>query len=232
VEKEREYFKSLAGKGVDGIICISSLDELTEDVIFSDTPIVCIDRLPQSRRMIPQVSNDDVKAVHSSTEYLINKGCRHILYLSGYTAGYTKKSRLEGYKKALKDNGITLDKNYILEPSGNDSTQVEAELLVSEFLTTERSIDGIVTASDMSALGALYAVKQAGLSVPADVKIIGFDNTFFTCLTSPSISSVERNPKGLAEASCDILLKMINGEDDVPAQTFVPTTIIERQSSL
>lgn len=80
VQKEKDYFKSLASKCVDGIICISGLNKLTEDIIYNDIPIVCIDRYPENNKTIPRISSDDIHAAFLATEHLIKKAVE-ILFL-------------------------------------------------------------------------------------------------------------------------------------------------------
>ena len=179
VQKEKDYFKSLASKCVDGIICISGLNKLTEDIIYNDIPIVCIDRYPENNKTIPRISSDDIHAAFLATEHLIKKGCRDIVFISSFTADYEKKERYLG----------------------------------------------------LAALGALYALKRANLKVPEQVKLIGFDNTLYSRLPTPSISTIERNPKMLAEKGCEVLLNMIQGKDIGSIDTIVPVVLVERESS-
>lgn len=231
VQKEKDYFKSLASKCVDGIICISGLNKLTEDIIYNDIPIVCIDRYPENNKTIPRISSDDIHAAFLATEHLIKKGCRDIVFISSFTADYEKKERYLGYKKALDTYGIPLDKNYILQTQGKEPSQIEAEILITDFLKTQRRIDGIFASSDLAALGALYALKRANHKVPEQVKLIGFDNTLYSRLPTPSISTIERNPKMLAEKGCEVLLNMIQGKDIGSIDTIVPVVLVERESS-
>ena len=205
VQKEKDYFKSLASKCVDGIICISGLNKLTEDIIYNDIPIVCIDRYPENNKTIPRISSDDIHAAFLATEHLIKKGCRDIVFISSFTADYEKKERYLGYKKALDTYGIPLDKNYILQTQGKEPSQIEAEILIT--------------------------LKRANLKVPEQVKLIGFDNTLYSRLPTPSISTIERNPKMLAEKGCEVLLNMIQGKDIGSIDTIVPVVLVERESS-
>ena len=73
------------------IICISGLNKLTEDIIYNDIPIVCIDRYPENNKTIPRISSDDIHAAFLATEHLIKKGCRDIVFISSFTADYEKK---------------------------------------------------------------------------------------------------------------------------------------------
>lgn len=231
VEKERNYFRTLAGKGVDGILCISGLNELTDDILYRSIPVVCIDRRPQTTQPIPQVSNDDAHAGYIATRHLLEKGSRHILFISSYLAGYRRADRTSGYLRALEESGLFADKNYILERPGVDPTQIEVEVLLYQFLQKGLPLDGIIASSEPAALGALYALKRSGLSVPQDVRIVSFDNTLYSLLTTPPLSSIERNPERLAHTGCDILLDLIDGQSPERMETVIPVSLVERESS-
>lgn len=230
VEKERAYFRSLAGKRVDGILCVSGLAELTQDILFPDIPVVCVDRRPKAPERVPYVANDDRAAGALATAHLLDKGCRHILFVSSFLAGYGQRERAAGFRQALAARGLPVDKNYILERPGRDPTPIEAEVLVYDFLRQGHPVDGIVTASESAALGSLYALGRAGLRVPEDVRVIGFDNTLFSLLTNPPLSSVERNSTLLAHRACEVLLTLIAGGTP-PRVTEIPVELVERGST-
>lgn len=230
-EKETEYFRTLAGKCVDGIFCISSLGQLPDEIVSREIPIVRIDRRPKSNKTIPWVGNDGICAARMATEHLLNKGCRHILFITSYLGDYDQKSRQEGYQMALGERGIFADKNYILERSGTDPTPIEVEVLVYQFLQDHLPLDGIVTSSEPAALGAMYALKRGGLQVPEDVRVVGFDNTLYSLLTYPRLSSIERNPERMAHQACDVLLRLIDGEAADQNHIVVPVELVERESS-
>lgn len=231
VEKEKNYFRSLTSKGVDGILCISGLNELTDDVICRDIPIVCIDRHPRTSRTIPQIFNNDRHISYVATEYLLKKGCRHILLLLSYAAAYSHVDRLNGYQQALNSFGLSLDKNYILERPGRESSLVESESLIYEFLMSPYPVDAIFATSDLSALGALQALKRAGRQVPNDIRVVGFDNMLYSRLSTPPISSIERHPEQLAVKGCERLLDLIQKRPPTSLLTVIPAEFIERESS-
>jgi len=230
-EKEAAYFRTLTSKGVDGILCISTLDQLPAEILARDIPIVCVDRRPRISRPVPWVGNDGLLAGRVATEHLLDKGCRHILYISSYLGPYDQYDRREGYIQVLTERGIFVDKNYILERSGKDPTQIEVEVLVYQFLKNHLPIDGIITSSEPAALGAMYALNHAGLSVPEDVRIVGFDNSLYSLMTTPPLSSIERHPNRIADQACELLLQLIHGEQPERAQVLVPVDLVERGSS-
>lgn len=231
VEREKAYFRTLASRGVDGILCISDLNEIPEEITARGVPIVCIDRHPKASRPLPWVGNDDKAASREATNHLLEKGCRHILLISSYFAEYTRHEREQGYVEALEQAGIFVDQNYILHRPGKDPSTMEAEVMVYDFLKSGLPLDGIVTTSEPAALGAMYALRRAGCSVPDDVKIISFDNTLYSLLMQPTLSSIERNPRQIAQASCELLLQLIRGEDVSDTSIVVPARLVERGST-
>lgn len=230
-ELELDYFHTLAGKGVDGILCISCLNDLPPDILDRGLPVVCIDRVPHSSRPVPWVGNDGALTIQISTEHLLDKGCRHILFISSFLGGYNRMDRREGYKRALENRGLFVDQNYILQRPGLDPTSIEVEVLIYRFLRSRLPLDGIVTISEAAAFGALFALRQSGLSVPEDVRIVGYDNTLYSLTTTPTLSSIERYPQKIAQASCDLLLDLIGGKPVSDARVTIPVRLVERGSS-
>ena len=217
---------------MDGVLCLSSLNALPEDILERGLPVVCIDRKPHASRTVPWVGNDGAYTSQLSTEHLLDKGCRHILFISSYLGEYSRHDRREGYKKALENRGLFVDQNYILQRPGLDPTSIEVEVLVYRFLKSGLPLDGIVTISEAAAFGALFALRQSGLRVPEDVRIVGYDNTLYSLMTTPPLSSIERNPQKIAHASCELLLDQIQDRGISSDSVIIPAQLVERESSL
>ena len=128
------HFRTLIGKCVDGILCISDLNEIPSDILDRGVPIVCIDRRPVVDRVVPWVGNDDRAAAFNATELLIRKGCRHILFISSHHSAYTRFDRDKGYRQALEAHGIPADENYSMRRPGIDPTPIETEVMVYDFV--------------------------------------------------------------------------------------------------
>ncbi|MCF0105872.1 MAG: LacI family DNA-binding transcriptional regulator [Holdemanella sp.] len=231
-EKEKSYFKTLISKNVDGIICISGLSKIDNTVIPRNIPTVLLDRYPVNTLDLPVVMNDEIETATRMTNSLIDMGCKHILYLTGYSNKYEKNERLTGYEIALEQNHIPVDKRYELRRQGKQPSHIEYEVLVYDFLKLGLAVDGVLAGSERSALGALEAFRRMGISVPDDIKLISYDNTLCSILTTPTLSSVERNYKTSARTVCDLLLDIINGDKHMEGQKIiVPTYLIERKST-
>lgn len=228
--REQAYFKTLTSKLVDGIICISGLHALDGDIVPKNLPIVCVDRNPENALDIPVIKSDEVAGMRAATQELIDRGCRRIIYIANYTAEYKGNRRELGYLDALKENGIQVDSNLILTITGKKPSMYETEDLISDLIQQGFEFDGIAASSDHSAAGALRALLNAGIDVPGQVKVTGFDDSVYSRLTTPQITTVHRFPEQMAKAGCDTILKMLRG-DAPEKETIVPVKLIKRESS-
>lgn len=230
-EKEKEDFCLLTGTDAAGIICVSGLSSLPDDLLPVDYPLLWVDRRPASDRTIPWVANDDAAAMEEATEYLIEKGCRNILLLPGFLAEHQQSPRVVGYQRALEKHDVAFREEYVLQRGGKKSTEAETEEMVQSILRQGQSIDGIIASSDRSAFGAMAALRSVGLYVPEDVKLICFDNSPYSTMATPSITTLDRNTDVLAEKACEILLQMIEGRKDIGTETVVPVSLVKRDST-
>ena len=133
------------------------------------------------------VGVDNVKGGYLATKHLVEIGCREILTITGDLTVESSRERLEGYKRALKDSGIPFRKSLVLE--GN-FTQKSAESALKEYLRKTINFDAIFAANDLMARGAYLVLKEAGLKVPQEVKLIGFDGSEVARSHQPPLSTV------------------------------------------
>lgn len=228
---EVKYFHDLASRGVDGIICISCLSKVTREVMFPHIPLVFLDHSPESDRKIPYITNNDVQCGELATTHLLQKGCRQILFLSAYTGYYDSKDRLAGHKKALASNGIEFDERYVLKQHEHGHGLDSGQQLIDSFIQTQLPFDGVVAASDELALGAICALNQAGIKVPEVVRVIGVNNSAYSKLPSPSISTIERHPDELAHSACRALFNLIEGQEVKEDRIFIDIELVCRQTT-
>ena len=225
-EKEKIYLKSLCD--TDGIICVSGLSSLPQDLLPADFPLVWVDRVPASERMIPWAANDDALAMEEAADLLIAKGCRNIVLAPGYIAEHQENPRVSGYRRSLEKNSIPFNEEFILNRKGEKSSEAETEELVQELMHKGYKVDGIITSSDRAAFGAIEALKKTGFYVPEDVRLISFDNSPYTAMSK--ITAIDRNAKALASRACEVLMKLISHEH-VSAENVIRVSLVEREST-
>ncbi|MBE6127944.1 MAG: LacI family transcriptional regulator [Erysipelotrichaceae bacterium] len=228
-EREKEYLKTFT-EIAEGIIDVSGLSEVPEDILAENYPVVFVDRKPASDRKIVWVANDDAAAMKEATLYLIEKGCRNILLMPGYIAERQDNPRVIGYRSALAEAGLEFDPLYVLNRTGKGSSEQETQELVMKIMKEGKKVDAIITSSDRAAFGVTRALGKIGLYAPEDVRLIAFDNSPYSTMVSPSITAIDRNPEELSGKACEILLKLIAGEE-AEETTIVPVSLIRRDST-
>lgn len=230
--KEREYFKSLDSKLVDGIICISGRENIPIDSIKRKIPIVCIDRKPTYDSNAIYVESNHYLGGFMATEELIKKGCKHILMLAKSKSLSVNKQRLDGYTDALKKHNYPIDENLIVKLVGTRSNFDESRDTVNNLLKKGIIFDGIFASNDWRAYGALVALKQNQIPVPEKVKIVGFDGISVSKYCYPTITTIYQDKKALALKASDLLLSLIQGKEINKSQHIViPVSLIERETT-
>lgn len=229
-DKEIDYFKRLESQTVAGIIDISSLDIIPENIVRKNIPTLFLDRIPLSKKEYLTVKSNDYQGICDSTQLLIDNGCKNILYIQTDLT-VKSKGREAAFKDTLIKNNMLIKNENIIRGDKKDPSNVQGEIAVSEYIKSGQIPDGIVCPNDSLALGAMYAVRRAGLKIPDDVQIIGFDNTLQSKITSPSISSVTRNPELLAEKAAEMIMNAIDNKEIKNKHIELETHIIKRETT-
>lgn len=230
-EREKEYLRSMADLNMEGIICVSGLSDLPKDLLSKDLPLVWVDRVPASSKPVPWVANDDAHAMEMAVDHLIMQGSSKILLLPGFLAEQQESPRVQGYRRSLEKHGIDFRQEYILQRSGIRSSEEETGELIRSLFASGLTADGLITSSDRAAFGAVRALQSIGYFVPEDVRLISFDNSSYSAMASPSVSSLDRKTDRLAEKACEILCRLMAGEKDVPMENIIEVTLQQRDSS-
>ena len=99
-----------------------------------------------------------------------------------------------------------------------------------DVLSENKKIDAIITSSDRSAFSVMKAIGQLGFYAPEDIRLISFDNTPYSTLSSPSITAIDRKPETIAEKAAEVLLKLLNKEETENIN-IIPVSLVERDST-
>lgn len=231
VANETVCIHQLESLGASGIISVSGFAKLPENLVSENTPLVWVDRRPESNRKIPWVGNDDAGAMELAAEHLIEKGCRTILLLPGYVAQDKDNPRVEGYRRTLEKNGIPYRSEYVLNRPGRKSSEEEAGELITKAVQDGIIMDGIITSSDRAAFGARRALQRIGYFVPEDVRLVSFDNSPYAAFASPSLTTLDRRPEELAKRASEVLCACMSGKTDIRQTNIIDVSLIPRDSS-
>lgn len=209
-ETEQRYINFLKNKFVDGIIIINTtMDEKEIAELSSSFPVVQCSEYTDDQNT-PYVTIDNKSAAYDAVTYLINNGCKRIMHISVNNNCMSSKERLEGYKQALKDNGIKYDENLVIY--GNYGYRNSHEITSSYFDDNDVTVDGIFAISDKMAAGAITSVIERGYKVPDDVMVIGFDNTDITYIYNPTITTIAQPYRKIGTAAVKMLLDIFDGK--------------------
>lgn len=222
METEIKNLRSLKKLRVDGIL-VSYAKETTsfghyEEMIKEGYPLIFFDRTDDSLD-IGSVVIDDYLGSFRSCEHLIQQGFKRIAHFCGPQNVSIYRERKRGYLEALRKHGLPVNEAWIIdsELKYESGTQHAREILAMK----ERP-DAIFSASDLSAMGAMIALKESGLSIPADMGFVGFSNEPFTSFVEPGLTSVEQHPLKMGQLAARIFLDQIESRD----QSYTPTKMI------
>ena len=233
-EREDRYVRDLVSKQVDGLVYIGGRTREPLPVA-ADLPVVHIDHRGQAgmRREV-FVQNDLPAMGYDMTKTLLDHGCTRVALASVSAAVYhhEDQDQVAGYYQCLADNNVRLDKNLILEGPHRQASLIEAAQLVNDCLDVGYEFDGVVALGDRVALGVVNALKERGVAVGTDVRVIGMDDSIYSRVSTPAISTVRRNTAELAERGVQAMLAMLGGEEPDQPQLLVPHEVIERATTL
>lgn len=220
----------LVDSRVDGVLLVMPSEE---SPIFlkcerQRIPYVSVLRSPAPGALT--INSDDYAGGRLATEHLLALGHRRIAHLVGDPKVNTTEPRLRGYRDALADAGIENDPALEI-PAGFDRLDgyraVQAMVAESR---RDRLPTALFVCNDLSAAGAIQALAEAGLSVPGDVAIVGFDDTQFCAATQPPLTSVRMPIEEMGALAARMLIAKIAKEEIAEPQPVLPVSLTIRQS--
>jgi LacI family transcriptional regulator, galactose operon repressor len=227
--RERAYLHEVCDRGVDGIVLDSF--HLTVDDLHAATggrlPLVWIGGAPMEHPGVDSIRSDDAAGALAATTHLIERGHRRIAMLDG-PAG-SGVARRDGYMRALADAGLRPHP----EPSPRtDWTRAGGRRSASSLLSMTPRPTAIFCSNDLTAIGALDAARDAGLRVPDDVAIVGFDDIEPAALVTPALTTVVNPALDIGRMAATLLAERMVGAYDGPARTLtLPSPLVVRGSS-
>ncbi|SDA54432.1 LacI family transcriptional regulator [Butyrivibrio sp. INlla18] len=222
-----EIMRHVSTWNVDGLILFGMLND--DGIRVSEKykkPIVCIDTYSiEGLKHFTNVGLDDEQGTYDMVTYLISQGHRKIAFLSDNMNG-VDLARLNGYKKALKDNNIKYsDSNFLKIRPKSD----EVEYSLEEICRKARDFTAIMCVSDLYAVTLMAALEDRGISVPNDISIVGFDDNMLGQLHRPALTTVHQDVKEKGIVAARTLLQQLN-KQKTPNQILLPTHLVIRDT--
>ncbi|MFF2631247.1 LacI family DNA-binding transcriptional regulator [Microbacterium sp. NPDC058021] len=222
-DKTTSYLRSGA---VDGAVIVSHhTSDTFIDRIAASVPVVYGGRPVRERDNDYYVDVDNVAGGRVATQHLIDGGRRRIASITGPLTMPAGVDRLQGYREAIAAAGL---EEAAIE-DGNFTVQGGARAM-QRILEAGVEFDGLFVASDLMARGALTTLAQAGIRVPQDVGIVGFDDSPVATTVTPALTTVRQPSYGQGEQMVSILLELLHGGRP-PHVTMLDTELIVRDSA-
>jgi DNA-binding LacI/PurR family transcriptional regulator len=229
VEHNRVLQKMIFAQRVDGLIIVgSNIQEknFSMSLFEQDIPFVLVERNFSDPR-VNCIWVDNIAGAYLATKYLIKKGHRKIGHMAGNLYFQVALDRLEGYKKALVEAGIEYSEELVV--SGNFVWQSGYESM-KDLLKHHPQCTAVFVASDTMAYGALQAITEAGLNVPDDVGIIGFDDLEFSSLTNPPLTTIRQPRYQMGQKAMEVLTDILRDEAENGIKIPLAPELIVRRS--
>lgn len=226
--KEETYVDVLLAKQVDGLIVISSTDrvDLLQRVIDVGVPLVVFDR-NLADLSVSQVLVANEEGGYLAGKYLVGLGHRRFACIGGPSDANPSWGRVLGFTRALREAGITLPPEAIVP---GDFRYAGGEAGMHTLFDRALDFTALFAANDLMAIGAMITLQRAGLRVPADVSVIGFDNILQGANMIPALTTIEQPVNELGQATVRLLLDQILKRTTEPQSLTIPTRLIERES--
>jgi LacI family transcriptional regulator len=227
-ERMQRCIRRMMERNADGVAVMTFgieqplLDQLADRKI----PLVFVDVAPD-RPEISVLKVDYSHGIRQGVQHLAALGHREIAFVTGPLRLHSAHSRLEAFEEALEECGIPLDKRFVLE---GDHTMEGGMAAAEQMLAQKKLPTAVMCSNDMLAIGVLHTLSRAGLRVPADISIIGFDDIRMAEMMIPPLTSIQMSRAELARAAVGALRAHV--EKTSPQREYpIDTRLVVRQST-
>ncbi|HET7087540.1 MAG TPA: LacI family DNA-binding transcriptional regulator [Anaerolineae bacterium] len=226
-EYERRAIRQIMHNGlIDGVIVAAMLvdDPLVEALTNSEMPFILVGRHPTNPK-VNYIDVDNRTGTVAMVEHLLQAGRRRIATITGPQNVIAGSHRREGYLSALSAHNVKPEDDLIVE---GDFSEMGGYSAMRQLLP--RHPDAVFAASDIMAVGALRAIREAGLRVPEDIAVTGFDDMPFAARTDPPLTTVRQPIQRTGALAAETLIDLIEHPDSQPRRVVLPTELVVRVS--
>jgi LacI family transcriptional regulator len=226
-EAETEAIHQLISRSIDGIIFVESHLRGTNPTLdLANKPYIFVHRL-FSAAIKNSVLVDERYGARLAVEHLAKLGHRRIAFINGPQGWDAAADRLSAYMEVLTQLGIPYDPTLVEEGDWEVQSGYPA---AKKFLTLPQRPTAIFAANDLMALGAIYAIQEAGLRVPEDIAIVGYDDREITSISRPTITTVSLPCYEMGETSAQLLLSRLENQPGSEEPIKIQGKLIIRES--
>jgi DNA-binding LacI/PurR family transcriptional regulator len=238
-QKESAFFEDLLSHGVRRVIVISSLadERHFESAVERGMVVVSYDRgaTPGKRSKVAHVMPDNFEAARMATQHLIDNGHRRLAFATVAGMTMSRSAKIDGFHAAVDAAGLRGSAQVLdggpLDEYGDSVIADVGRATALQIAGAARRPTGIVALNDLMAFGLMAGLREAGVSVPRDVSVIGMDGHFLSALSNPMLSTVQLPVPEMARAMVErVMNPQPDFDDDANRKPFAPTALIVRES--
>ena len=235
--REQKNLEHLTWRAVDGLlVSLSSETQSVEhfkEVHASGIPIVFYDRVTDEIQT-HQVVADNIDGTHKGTMHLIKNGYIRIAHITSSRDLSITKERLLGYEKALKEQGIPINTDYIKYCNHGGKDLDEIETAINDLLAMKQRPDAIITASDRITIGAMAILKKKKIQIPKQIALVGYSNFYAPEIFNPELTTIRQPAFEMGRVAAELLIKLIEAKRQPTRfeKRVLPVELLVKESSV
>ena len=233
-EREVVNAHNLFHKRVDGLIASLALDtpDLShfDEFINKKIPVIFFDRVEENKDGTKVIINN-YKAGYEVTKHLIQQGCKRIAHVTGNLKRNVYHQRYKGFQDALKEANIKFDEKLLIV---NDLSKERCIEAATALINMKQRPDGLFVTNDLSAVFCMQTFKKAGINVPDDIAVVGFNNDAVSTIIEPNLTTINYSGFNVGETAARMLINHLKGSIDITntSTVILNSDLIIRESSL
>jgi len=231
-EREKINTQTLESHRIAGLIVSISQKTTNSDhfknLLNRNLPIVFFDRVCTDLE-VSKVIIDDEESAFKAVNHLLQRGYKKIAHISGFPELKICNDRLMGYKRAIEEKGLDVDKSLIVFSGLHEDDGYNS---LKNLVDSGNIPDAIFCGNDPVAVGAYKKIKEYGLKIPDDIALVGFSNNPITALLEPGITTIDQPSFLMGERAAEILIEQIESNEPLkPLTEVLKTNLIIRGST-
>lgn len=209
-----DYIDNFISRRIDGIFIVAMPHKFHMDKIYElvdkGIKVVISGNLDADIRKVSIIENDYVDAMDKAVTYLTDLGHKDIAYISGLERSLTCDKRIEGYLKAIEKYHLPYGESLLIEDNTKNSTTIQdGYICTRKLINSSKKFTAIICNNDLMAIGSIKALKEAGLNVPEDVSVVGFDGIQFGDIWEPALTTMSVPKTFLGQKAFELLFTNI-----------------------
>lgn len=229
-EREHEYARLGLTNQADGLIQLNNRYPFAEAdrALAASVPMINACERISDDCETPVVELDNRTAARAMTKHLIGLGHRRIGVITGPTDSPIVRDRMAGFESVMSESGIAIDSNLIAHGDFSLASGANAAKI---FMAADKIPTAVFSFNDEMAIGAIHQFRLAGLRIPEDISIAGFDNIEFASFTNPPLTTIDQPAEELGRQSMNELYQLMKGERLEVNRIMLSFNLIVREST-